>query len=362
VSYSWERAKAVAAETRHQADRARLVPHGLGTADHWPLPAGGSCRWVGIGGGLTGFPVDVLITDDTLKDREAAESRTQRDRVWGWYQGVAFDRLQKGASIIHIETRWHVDDITSRLLALSRSSPDAYQFEHVSLPALDADGNPLAPQLHSAESLRRKRAQVGPYEWSAKYLGDPRPRGQELFTAPFFTDHVPTDRVRYSIGVDLAYSAKTQSDYSAAVVLATDHRGLHHVVEVLHRQCSAPDFAAELATVQERYGGAVANWYAPGPEVGVADLMRGYGARVAARRPVGDKYQRALPAAAAWREGQILVPRRAPWLNAFLDEVTAFSGVGDRYDDQVDALSAAYDAAVAGGGLMTSTRSDTAGW
>jgi predicted phage terminase large subunit-like protein len=362
VSYSWERAKAVAAETRHQADRARLVPHGLGTADHWPLPAGGSCRWVGIGGGLTGFPVDVLITDDTLKDREAAESRTQRDRVWGWYQGVAFDRLQKGASIIHIETRWHVDDITSRLLALSRSSPDAYQFEHVSLPALDADGNPLAPQLHSAESLRRKRAQVGPYEWSAKYLGDPRPRGQELFTAPFFTDHVPTDRVRYSIGVDLAYSAKTQSDYSAAVVLATDHRGLHLVVEVLRRQCSAPDFAAELATVQERYGGAVANWYAPGPEVGVADLMRGYGARVAARRPVGDKYQRALPAAAAWREGQILVPRRAPWLNAFLDEVTAFSGVGDRYDDQVDALSAAYDAAVAGGGLMTSTRSDTAGW
>jgi phage terminase large subunit-like protein len=33
----------------------------------------------------------------------------------------------------------------------------------------------------------------------------------------------------------------------------------------------------------------------------------------------------------------------APWSNAFVEEVLAFTGVGDVHDDQVDAMAAAYD-------------------
>jgi predicted phage terminase large subunit-like protein len=47
--------------------------------------------------------------------------------------------------------------------------------------------------------------------------------------------------------------------------------------------------------------------------------------------------------AAAWQDGRLFLPRRAPWLSDFLAELGAFTGVDDLNDDQVDALAAAFD-------------------
>ena len=57
----------------------------------------------------------------------------------------------------------------------------------------------------------------------------------------------------------------------------------------------------------------------------------------------GDKFVRAQPVAAAWNAGKVLVPRNAPWVDAFLSELASFTGLGDAHDDQVDALASAYD-------------------
>ena len=47
--------------------------------------------------------------------------------------------------------------------------------------------------------------------------------------------------------------------------------------------------------------------------------------------------------ASAWNKGRVRVPLAAPWLPAFLDEVKGFTGVHDPHDDQVDALSHAWN-------------------
>jgi len=62
----------------------------------------------------------------------------------------------------------------------------------------------------------------------------------------------------------------------------------------------------------------------------------------------GDKFQRAQAVAAAWNDGRVLVPTSAPWLANFLAEMSAFTGVRDAHDDQVDALAHAWNSLQAG--------------
>jgi phage terminase large subunit-like protein len=70
-----------------------------------------------------------------------------------------------------------------------------------------------------------------------------------------------------------------------------------------------------------------------------------------------DKFTRAQPASAAWNGGRIRVPQREydpksklvpvgshpAWIAQMLDELQRFTGVGDRHDDQVDALVHLYN-------------------
>src|SRR5262249_33164286 len=50
--------------------------------EEWETAAGGGFRAVGVGGGITGNPVDLLVIDDPVKSREEAESEAHRERVW----------------------------------------------------------------------------------------------------------------------------------------------------------------------------------------------------------------------------------------------------------------------------------------
>jgi hypothetical protein len=40
---------------------------------------------IGIGGGLTGRPAELLVIDDPIKDRKEADSETYRENVWEWW-------------------------------------------------------------------------------------------------------------------------------------------------------------------------------------------------------------------------------------------------------------------------------------
>lgn len=82
----------------------------LSAQHEWQLAeAQGGVYTTGIGGSLTGRPVDLLIIDDPIKDREQADSTIYRNRVWDWWTDVASTRLAPGAPVILILTRWHQD-------------------------------------------------------------------------------------------------------------------------------------------------------------------------------------------------------------------------------------------------------------
>jgi predicted phage terminase large subunit-like protein len=122
----------------------------LNTVAEWETGLGGGVRAVGVGGGITGFGADLVIIDDPIKSRAEAESKTYRERVWDWFNDDLYTRLEPGASIILIQTRWHEDDLAGRLL--KETSDGGEHWEVISLPAL-AEEVPLAMPSHTAERL-----------------------------------------------------------------------------------------------------------------------------------------------------------------------------------------------------------------
>jgi len=107
------------------------------SAETWSLAGHfGGVSAAGVGGGITGKTAHWMIIDDPHKDRADAESELSREAVWAWYVSAVYTRLQKGSPIIVIQTRWHSDDLSGRLLKAMADNPLADWWTVLSLPAI----------------------------------------------------------------------------------------------------------------------------------------------------------------------------------------------------------------------------------
>lgn len=338
----------------------------------WLTPDGGGLRATSIGGPLTGNPVKVALVDDPHKDRAEAESGLSRERVHEWFHSTLIQRLHPGGSIVVVHTRWHPEDLIGHLLASNDPSDPDGMWEHINLPALNEDGESLWESKRPAEFLRRRRVDIGEYNWASLYMGQPRPRGANVFGDTHFFDALP-EGYRVTIGVDFAYTAKTYADFSVAVVLARKGDTCF-VLDVVRAQVKPEDFAKHIQNLAATYKGARFESYVSTTEQGITSLLRQLGGvPIHGRLAKADKFVRAQPVAAAWNAGRVLIPsakylagKKADWLDAFVAEVCGFTGVKDRYDDQVDALASAFDASAVSsaptrGGISKAIAFDDAG-
>lgn len=309
----------------------------------WRLVEGGGLLARGIGEGLTGQALRLLIVDDPHKDRAEAESPACRLAVWQWFTSVGMTRLPDTGSCIVVHTRWHPEDLAGHLI--EQRNEGVVPWEVINLPAIDEQGKALCEALKPLRFLLAQKGTIGEYDWASLYLGQPRPRGGQVFRDAYYYNALPTEGYKAAIGVDLAYSSKTSADWSIRLDLL-EAAGKFYVAAVHRAQVEARIFRGDLSEARKRYPGAPMWWYAPGPETGVADLLNTLdpALKLQALPATADKFVRAQPVAAAWNEGKVLLPREAPWLGVFLKVVLNFTGLGDVKDDDVDALAAAYDA------------------
>jgi hypothetical protein len=319
----------------------------------WLTPEGGGLRARGIGGSTTGNPAKLFVVDDPHKDREEAESALLRQKVFDWYTSVAETRCHPDSSILVAHTRWHEDDLIGQLSRLVHPRTGKPMFEHYNLPAILPDGTPLWHQ-RPIEWLEPK--QQFEHDWWSLWMGQPRKLGARLFKGISYYDRLPA-RYRVGKGLDLAYTAKKKSHRSVGVVLLEDlespaNKPVFYVTDVrAHRgHLIAPkgsveeDFVSKISSV---VWPGTWHWFTSVQEKGVAlllgELQDERKIYVEAVLAAEDKFARAQAVAAAWNDGRVLVPREAPWLKEFVDEIGSFSGVSDKADDQVDALASAFE-------------------
>lgn len=73
------------------------------SAQRFNTTAGGVYYAVGAGGAVTGRGADLLLIDDPMKNREEADSRLMRDKLWDWYASTAYTRLMPGGAVCLIQ-------------------------------------------------------------------------------------------------------------------------------------------------------------------------------------------------------------------------------------------------------------------
>lgn len=187
----------------------------------WATAEGGSYTSVGIGGALTGRGADLLIIDDPIKNREEAESEVIRKKIWDWYTSTARTRLEKGAAVIVIMTRWHLFDLVGLLIEAEGTGGE--KWHRVTYPAISthqeayrAPGEALWPEKYDVQALNAIRNTVGERDWLALFQQTPVASDSQDFRQEFFRyfEQADADKLQldYYTGVDLAISQKDAAD------------------------------------------------------------------------------------------------------------------------------------------------------
>lgn len=187
----------------------------------------GGFKTVGVGGPLTGEPVDMLIMDDIYKDAKSAWSKVVRESVDDWYDTVADTRLHNDSQQLIVFTRWHEDDLAGRLLrqqgVYSEENPDGWIV--VVYPAIKIgkptehdpreEGEPLWPQRHSLAKLKLARSR-NPHVFDSLYQQDPKPAEGLMYEQGFREyDVIPYSRMM--IRKNYTDTADTGEDYLCSI-------------------------------------------------------------------------------------------------------------------------------------------------
>lgn len=145
----------------------------------------GSIKTVGVGGSLTGEPVDILIMDDLYKDWMSAQSDTIRQSTQDWYDSVADTRLHNDSQQLIVFTRWHEYDLAGYLLDKEKGQWDMVLYQALKVgPPTESDprseGEALFPEKHSREKLENTRKR-NEHNFEGLYQQNPTPKVGLLF-------------------------------------------------------------------------------------------------------------------------------------------------------------------------------------
>ena len=201
----------------------------------------GSFKTIGVGGSLTGEPVDMLIMDDLYKDASSAWSPIIRQNVADWYDTVASTRLHNDSQQLLVFTRWHMEDLAGRLLEQEGvydpiENPQGWLL--VSFPAIQnrppseqdprAEGEPLWPERHSLEKLLEIKGR-SPTVFESLYQQNPQPSQGLMYEE--FTCY--TDLPSRSYSVAYIDAADSGADYLCALFYKEAEDG-NYITDVLY--------------------------------------------------------------------------------------------------------------------------------
>lgn len=329
--------------------RTRLDPK-KASVDEFHTLAKGRRIATSVGGTLTGKGGNYLIIDDPMK-AEDAHSLTKRDSVHTWFNNTAASRLNnpKTGAIIIVAQRLHVDDLVGRLLATG-------DWEELSLPAratkyqkLDLGdatwtrqiGDLLHPERIDEAELDRIARELGSEAFSAQYQQSPKLPGGNLIKLEWLRTYKGTPRSSdYEAVVqswDTAAVPGINNDYSVCTTWGLIGKNVD-LLDVHRAQHEYPDLLRAARALRDKWQPHLIVVEPAG--VGVAlgnELYRDNYRQVLALSVKNDKVTRMALQNAKLEAGEVRVPQKATYLDAFLNEVAEFPN--GRYDDQVDTMS-----------------------
>ena len=353
------------------------VSRKFGALNNWKMSGNfGGLMSVGIMGGITGNPGDLIVIDDVIKTMEDAQSSTAKRKHIAEWDGSIKTRFQENTKVVITATRWAEDDLSGEVIR--RSLEPGYAgppVEVISIPALaepsddelyamtDDDlaawvdflgrhyGEGLAGQ-HSQEFFEEIRdGGTDPFTWSALYQGKPSSRKGGMFPRENWRFYDPADTPPCPTKVRVWDLATTEGggDWTVGTLMGRTADNRFVVLDVQRFQKNPAGVEAEVirfahsdgrmvkVKIEEEKGGSGRS---------LLDFYRRHrdlsGFTVEAAKAELNKTQRATPYSAEQNKGNVWLPSGAHWVPAFVDEHSKMMGDGrlPRHDDQID--TAAY--------------------
>lgn len=341
----------------------QVFPHavtrkGAVAANRIEMQNGGLLVFTGVGGSLTGRGGHTIICDDLIKDRTQADSQTEREKMWSWFQQVLKTRLMDDrSSIMIITTRWHPDDVVGRLTDPTNSYYDAEEasrWEVIDLPAFAVEDDPLGrkpgevlwPTRFGEDFLENMR-RGDPRGFSALYQCRPSPEKGAFFQSEWLSEYKPNDlpsNLRYYLSVDFAVSSATNRDRTCIMPIGIDDRqNIWVLPDVWWQHGSSEQVVEAFVNLVAKYKplmvwgekGQISK--SLGPFIRKRMTERNAFAAIDETHPAADKQARAQSIAGRMAMGKVMFPVHAPWWPSAKDQVLKFPQTA--HDDFVDALS-----------------------
>ena len=309
-------------------------------ADRWNTDSGGSFRAVGIGTSLTGRGADVLLIDDPIKDDEEADSELRRERIWSWYSSVAYTRLSPGGRVVVIQTRWHEDDLTGRLLTEQSKGGDRWDI--LELPAITSDGRALWPDRYPLEYLERIKRVTLPRHWSALYQQRPAPEEGAYYKRDWFRWYDTKPQQLRIYGASDYAVTDGDGDYTVHVIVGVDPDDNIYVLDLWRGQTSSDRWIDAMLDLVRQHKPLM--WVEEQGQIikSIGPFLdkRMRESKTYCRREqvasAADKPTRSRSIQARTAMGKVYLPSKATWLADFTSELLTFPA--GKHDDQVDAL------------------------
>ncbi|MDX3100455.1 phage terminase large subunit [Nonomuraea angiospora] len=395
ISYSADKAvrwgKQILRDVRTHPELGITLRKDAQTAGRWETEQGGRLFCVGIQGGITGEPVDVMVIDDPVEGRAEAESATYREAAWDWWESNASTRQSSRFRVLLMMTRWHEDDLAGRLLARERG-----RWRVLRIPAIAEEDDPLGrrPGEELASVQRRRPGYFhqlkelrSAYVFSGIYQQAPTVAEGNLFRRSDFrfwyqmppdpSRHGPLSGGRIDLGgravalddcwrfltIDLAASTRTSADWTVASVWAISPDGDLILLDRRRARIEEAEHWDLVRPLRERW--AADTVFVEAGWIGTTLVIDATASGVPVQPLTADtdKLTRALPATSRVKAHRVWFPAGASWLDEWCDELAGFPSA--QHDDQVDTLSYAarvvtmhwvrQDAAGLGGGAAAST-------
>jgi predicted phage terminase large subunit-like protein len=312
----------------------------------------------GMNGAILGRGADVIVIDDPIKPSDAL-SAAVRKRVNDDFDMAVYTRLNNKISgaIVIIMQRLHEDDLVGHVMARD-------DWEVVSLPATaiadkryqlrDRDAPTRRPPFHDRRAgdvlhpareplsvLELNRRVLGSLVYSAQYQQAPTPVEGNIVRREWIRTYGERpDAFDFKIASwDTASTLSETADFSVGQVWGV--KGLDfYLLDSVRGRFEMPELRRQVVELSRRHH--VDLTVIENTETGRAlkqDLRHTGALPAVLQKSTLDKEARFLAQSARFEAGQVHVPKDAPWLAEWMDELLSFPNA--RHDDQVDATSQA---------------------
>ena len=330
--------------------RTRLSPI-RSAVDEFETTQGGRRMARSLAGAITGHGGDISIFDDLVQP-EQAFSDAGRERTMQLIQSTLLSRVNsmKDSRLVLVMQRLAVDDPSAYFIEAGWSvlalpmiaiADEEHQFDTALGPQIHRrlPGEVLHPERDSLADVLLFKKGIPDAIWEPQYQQTGVPPGGNIVKLAWFPRFTtaPASFDRIIQAWDTALKAGERNDYSACVTLGlVDDKA--YVLDVYRERLEYRDLKRAIVARGTRFGAQVVLIEDAGSGSSVlGDLPREGFPRVQPAPASGEKTMRLIGATGPMAEGTVYLPEAAPWLDAFLTEITSFPNC--RYDDQADAFA-----------------------